>query len=98
MIGASSEDIRLNDRFTVVEYGKEQANISAASRQQKSVIASSTQESAPSVLDGNPSTAWKANKGEYITFALVTTSRLPGKKKAKMPNLKSNSPVAEASS
>ena len=62
--------IRLNDRFTVVEYGKEQANISAASRQQKSVIASSTQESAPSVLDGNPSTAWKANKGEYITFAL----------------------------
>ena len=70
MIGASSEDIRLNDRFTVVEYGKEQANISAASRQQKSVIASSTQESAPSVLDGNPSTAWKANKGEYITFAL----------------------------
>ena len=58
MIGASSEDIRLNDRFTVVEYGKEQANISAASRQQKSVIASSTQESAPSVLDGNPSTAW----------------------------------------
>ena len=70
MVGASSEDIRLNDRFTVVEYGKEQANISAASRQQKSVIASSTQESAPSVLDGNPSTAWKANKGEYITFAL----------------------------
>ena len=70
MIGASSEDIRLNDRFTVVEYDKEQANISAASRQQKSVIASSTQESAPSVLDGNPSTAWKANKGEYITFAL----------------------------
>ena len=48
----------------------QQANISAASRQQKSVIASSTQESAPSVLDGNPSTAWKANKGEYITFAL----------------------------
>ena len=70
MVGASSEDIRLNDRFTVVEYGKEQANISAASRQQKSVIASSTQESAPSVLAGNPSTAWKANKGEYITFAL----------------------------
>ena len=53
-----------------MEYDKEQANISAASRQQKSVIASSTQESAPSVLDGNPSTAWKANKGEYITFAL----------------------------
>lgn len=103
MVGASSEDIRLNDRFTVVEYGKEQANISAASRQQKSVIASSTQESAPSVLDGNPSTAWKANKGEYITLhskttPLLTTSRLPGKKKAKMPNLKSNSPVAEASS
>ena len=70
MVGASSEDIRLNDRFTVVEYGKELTNASAASRQQKSVIASSSQESAPLVLDGNLSTAWKANKGEYITFAL----------------------------
>lgn len=70
MVGASSEDIRLNDRFTVVEYGKEQAVSSAASHQQKSVIASSGQESAPFVLDGNLSTAWKANKGEYITFAL----------------------------
>ena len=70
MVGASSEDIRLNDRFTVVEYGKEQAVTSATSRQQKSVIASSSQESAPLVLDGNLSTAWKANKGEYITFAL----------------------------
>ena len=37
MVGASSEDIRLNDRFTVVEYGKEQAVTSATSRQQKSV-------------------------------------------------------------
>ena len=70
MVGASSEDIRLNDRFTVVEYGKEPTNASAASRQQKSVIASSSQESATLVLDGNLSTAWKANKGEYITFAL----------------------------
>lgn len=70
MVGASSEDIRLNDRFTVVEYGKEPAGASAVSRQQKSVIASSSQESAPLVLDGNLSTAWKANKGEYITFAL----------------------------
>lgn len=103
MVGASSEDIRLNDRFTVVEYGKEQAVTSATSRQQKSVIASSSQESAPLVLDGNLSTAWKANKGEYITFALENNASpnsiaIAWKEKAKMPNLKSSSPVAEASS
>ena len=103
MVGASSEDIRLNDRFTVVEYGKEQANISAASRQQKSVIASSTQESAPSVLDGNPSTAWKANKGEYITFALENNASpnniaIAWKEKSKDAKFEINSPVAEASS
>lgn len=70
MVGASSEDIRLNDRFTVVEYGKEQAASSASAHQQRSVIASSSQETAARVLDGNLSTAWKANEGEYITFAL----------------------------
>ena len=70
MVGASSEDIRLNDRFTVVEYGKEQAASPASAHQQKSVIASSSQETAARVLDGNLSTAWKANEGEYITFAL----------------------------
>lgn len=71
MVGASSEDIRLNDRFTVVEYGKGQAAApSAASGEGQSVIASSSQETAALVLDGNYSTAWKGKQGESLTFAL----------------------------
>ena len=65
------QEVRQGDfLFWTGKLGKQQAVTSATSRQQKSVIASSSQESAPLVLDGNLSTAWKANKGEYITFAL----------------------------
>lgn len=70
MIGASSEDIRLNDRFTVIEYGKGTTTQSVAQGKKSAVTASASQETASNVLDGNLSTDWKANAGDYITFAL----------------------------
>ncbi len=71
MVGASSEDIRLNDRFTVIEYGKGATTQSTANKQMsQGITASAAQESAANVIDGNLSTDWKANTGDYITFAL----------------------------
>ena len=70
MIGASSEDIRLNDRFTVIEYGKGSTTQPVAQGKKSTVTASASQETASNVLDGNLSTDWKANAGDYITFAL----------------------------
>ena len=70
MIGASSEDIRLNDRFTVIEYGKGTTTQPVAQGKKSAVTASASQETASNVLDGNLSTDWKANAGDYITFAL----------------------------
>lgn len=70
MVGASSEDIRLNERITVVEYGKAANAIHTTSGLEKSVNASISPEAAVKVLDNNFSTAWSAGKGESITFAL----------------------------
>lgn len=70
MIGASSEDIRLNERIRVVEYGQKEAASLHASDIAKPVNASVSPETAAQVLDNNFSTAWSAGKGESITFAL----------------------------
>ena len=69
MIGASSEDIRLNGTYTVVAYG-ESNHLPAASQKKPDVIASSESESAVLTLDKNLSTAWQGNRGDYITYAL----------------------------
>lgn len=70
MIGASSEDIRLNDRIEVVPYGVGKETVNAAGSGTVSVVASANALQAGWVLDNNFSTAWKADEGDYITFAL----------------------------
>ena len=70
MVGASSEDIRLNERIRVIKYGKSDSGVATTSGFGKSVNASTSPETAVQVLDKNFSTAWSAGKGESITFAL----------------------------
>lgn len=70
MVGASSEDIRLNERIRVIKYGKSDSAVATTSGFGKSVNASTSPETAVQVLDKNFSTAWSAGKGESITFAL----------------------------
>ncbi|WP_427910530.1 glycoside hydrolase family 3 N-terminal domain-containing protein [Parabacteroides chongii] len=70
MVGASSEDIRLNERIRVIKYGKGDSGVTTTSGFGKSVNASTSPETAVQVLDKNFSTAWSAGKGESITFAL----------------------------
>ena len=70
MVGASSEDIRLNERIRVIKYGKSDSGVATTSGFEKSVNASTSPETAVQVLDKNFSTAWSAGKGESITFAL----------------------------
>lgn len=69
MVGASSEDIRLNGTLTVEDY-QTRAKAVEAQKPAKRVSASTNQEDAENVLDGKINTVWQGNKGDYITFAL----------------------------
>lgn len=60
MIGASSEDIRLKDIFSVVAYGEQAVT--------KHV--SSVNESVANVLDNNQNTEWNGTRGDYLTFVM----------------------------
>ncbi len=67
MIGASSTDIRLSDRFTVTDYGE---NTLQKQTDALPVIASAGNETAALTLDGKNTTAWQADEGAYITYSL----------------------------
>lgn len=71
MVGASSEDIRLNGTVRVAEYGRmaDEAPVPAAAPCVR-VVASASNEAAPLTLDKDVATAWPASAGEYITFPL----------------------------
>lgn len=75
MVGASSEDIRLNGILTVEDY---QACLQALESQNpvSPVTASTDMENAPNVLDKQKNTVWQGNKGDYITFALKNGSKI----------------------
>lgn len=75
MAGASSEDIRLNGVLTVEDY---QSRLQALESQKpvSPVTASTDMENALNVLDGEISTAWQGNKGDYITFALKNGAKV----------------------
>ncbi|MEG0887906.1 MAG: glycoside hydrolase family 3 C-terminal domain-containing protein [Bacteroides sp.] len=67
MVGASSEDIRLNGTLTVADYGTTVPN---SPTKANPVSASTNEEAVKQVFDTNLSTVWQGNKGDYITFAL----------------------------
>lgn len=75
MVGASSEDIRLNGILTVEDY---QARLQALESQNpvSPVTASTDMGNAPNVLDKQKNTVWQGNKGDYITFALKNGSKI----------------------
>lgn len=75
MIGASSEDIRLNETLTVSNYGE----VSAESKSKfNPVTASTNTDKTGFVFDGNLRSAWEGNKGDYITFALENGAKVDG--------------------
>ncbi len=81
MLGASSEDIRLSEKLTVVaagadaQRGKGKQGAESAEKGQ-SVSASTNEEEAVRALDGKAESYWEGNKGDYITFALPNRSRI----------------------
>lgn len=76
MVGASSEDIRLNGRLTVADYGMQLSGQSA--EKSNPVSASTNSEATAKVLDNDLSTCWEGNKGDYITFALKNDAKVDG--------------------
>ena len=69
MVGASSEDIRQTTVLNVEDYHTRNARLEAE-KPEKPVSASTNPEAVMKVLDGDNTTYWQGNKGDYLTFAL----------------------------
>lgn len=69
MAGASSEDIRQTTVLNVEDYHTRNASLEAE-KPEKPVSASTNPEDVMKVLDGDNTTYWQGNKGDYLTFAL----------------------------
>lgn len=66
MIGASSEDIRLNDILTVEDYNDKKTHGKVSDQEENPVSL---------VLDRNPSTVWTGAKGDYLTFNMQENAK-----------------------
>lgn len=75
MVGASSEDIRLNGTLTVKPYGM---SLVPDMKEAKTITVSTNPEHAMRVVDGDITTAWQGNKGDNITFELKPGSKVDG--------------------
>ena len=69
MAGASSDDIRQTTVLNVEDYHTRNARLEAE-KPEKPVSASTNPEDVMKVLDGDNTTYWQGNKGDYLTFAL----------------------------
>ena len=69
MAGSSSEDIRQTTVLNVEDYYTRNARLEAE-KPEKPVSASTNPEDVMKVLDGDNTTYWQGNKGDYLTFAL----------------------------
>lgn len=78
MAGASSEDIRLSDKFAVVEYGMNGVWSETGNSKGDAISASTEMQDVGMTLDNDLKTCWQGNKGDYITFALENGAKIDG--------------------
>lgn len=78
MAGASSEDIRLSDKFMVMEYGMNGVLSEIGNGKENAISASTEMQNVGMTLDNNLKTCWQGNKGDYITFALENGAKIDG--------------------
>ena len=78
MAGASSEDIRLSDKFAVVEYGMNGVWSETGNSKGDAISASTEMQDVGMTLDNDLKTCWQGNKGYYITFALENGAKIDG--------------------
>ena len=78
MAGASSEDIRLSDKFMVMEYGMNGVLKETGNGKENAISASTEMQNVGMTLDNNLKTCWQGNKGDYITFALENGAKIDG--------------------
>lgn len=76
MIGASSEDIRLKKGLEIRAYGQASANEIIESDPRDFISASKNKSHILHVVDGDYSTTWKGEKGEYISFELAENAKV----------------------
>ena len=78
MAGASSEDIRLSDKFAVVEYGMNGVWSETGNSKGDVISASTEMQDVGMTLDNDLKTCWQGNKGDYIPFALENGAKIDG--------------------
>ena len=76
MIGASSEDIRLKKGLEIRAYGQASTNEIIESDPRDFISASKNKSHILHVVDGDYSTTWKGEKGEYISFELAENAKV----------------------
>ena len=76
MIGASSEDIRLKKGLEIRAYGQASANETIESDPRDFISASKNKSHIIHVVDGDYSTTWTGDKGEYISFELAENAKV----------------------
>ncbi len=77
MIGASSEDIRLDDTFTVID-SIEGANdvLSSPTKVRYSVASDPSDDSATNVLNHDKKSIWTGSKGHTLTISLLQSDKV----------------------
>jgi len=77
MIGASSEDIKLEDQFTVVNLTSSQRpNTSVNLRKAITVSSNPMSDDAIKIFDNDPSTYWCGEKGNSLTITVSALKRI----------------------
>ena len=77
MIGASSEDIRLEDTFTVIESVEDISEEKSANTNAKfSIVSDPSDDSAASVLNHDEKSTWTGNKGHSLTISLLQSNKV----------------------
>lgn len=78
MIGASSEDIRLEDNFTVVDKGNgcKISEFKTNSENEMTVMSDPMSDSAKNITDNISSTCWCGEKGNNITITLPAVKKI----------------------
>ena len=76
MIGASSEDIRLDNIFTVVESIDDDATPKTSSKAMFNVISDPSSDSANNIFNDDIQSTWTGSKGHSLTISLLQSNKV----------------------
>jgi beta-glucosidase len=76
MIGSSSENIHLEDIFTVIRNDQTSLLKNNSSKLNEHISSSPVSPTAKNVADGNRNTSWKGKSGDYLNFSIPNNKEI----------------------